>query len=302
MSSQNNVIHQSAFLNRKRHQDRQQEIIAFENEIPSAYQSDIRAYQKYLVTTDQTTSKESMYDFLDYCIKEQRIKSSTFEKRICALKRYIIVETQNVFQNDDDFKREMKYLRSLFKQEEYSKQTIRKGKKALPMDELMKKINKLSIRAKAICLVNLITGNRPSEMVRIQIKDFDLEDLSVNVYLKKQKIYEEKRLTLDTVMAIQEYIKKYNLQPKDYLIGSILSNGNHEKYISREISTRAYLNDLKKWTGFTAYNFRKTLVSDMHERGADLATIAKQTGHKSIKTINDHYLKVSNRTVDKFLP
>lgn len=40
----------------------------------------------------------------------------------------------------------------------------------------------------------------------------------------------------------------------------------------------------------------------MHERGADLATIAKQTGHKSIKTINDHYLKFSNRTVDKFSP
>jgi len=80
-----------------------------------------------------------------------------------------------------------------------------------------------------------------------------------------------------------------------------LSNGNHEKYISREISTRDYLKDFKKWTGLTAY-IRKTLVTDMHERGADLATIAKQTGHKSIKTINDHYLKFSNRTVDKFSP
>ncbi|MGE7622421.1 tyrosine-type recombinase/integrase [Viridibacillus sp. NPDC096237] len=137
-------------------------------------------------------------------------------------------------------------------------------------------------------------------MVHTQRKDFD--DLSVNFYLKNQKVYEEKRLTLDTVMAIQEYVKKYNLQTEDYLIGSILSNGNHEKYVSREISTRAYLNDFKKWTRLTEYNFRKAIVSDMHERGADLATIAKQTGHKSIKTINDHYLKVSNRTVDKFLP
>ncbi|MGE7624726.1 hypothetical protein ACQKMD_17225 [Viridibacillus sp. NPDC096237] len=38
--------------------------------------------------------------------------------------------------------------------------------------------------------------------------------------MKKQKVYEEKRLTLDTVMAIQEYVKKYNLQAEDYLIGS----------------------------------------------------------------------------------
>lgn len=302
MTLTNNVIYQNEFLNRKRHQERQQEIIAFENDIPAAYQSDIRSYQKYLISTQQNITKESMYDFLHYCIKEQRIKSSTFEKRVCALKRYIIVETQINFQSDDDYKREMKYLRGLFKQEEYSKQTIRKGKKALPIDELMARIDKLNVRAKAICLVNLITANRPSEMVRLQIKDFDLDDLSVSVYLKKQKIYEEKRLTLDTSIAVQDYIKKFNLQPDDYLIGSILSNGHHEKYVSKEISTRAYLNDLKKWTGLSAYNFRKTLVSDMHERGADLATIAKQTGHKSIKTINDHYLKVSNRTVDKFLP
>ncbi|WP_143691263.1 hypothetical protein [Viridibacillus sp. FSL H8-0123] len=58
-------------------------------------------------------------------------------------------------------------------------------------------------------------------MVRMQIKDFDLDDLSVNVYLKKQKVNEENRLTLDTMMAILEYVKKYNLQDEDYLIGSI---------------------------------------------------------------------------------
>ncbi|WP_280519773.1 hypothetical protein [Siminovitchia terrae] len=35
--------------------------------------------------------------------------------------------------------------------------------------------------------------------------------------------------------------------------------------------------------------------------GADLSTIAKQTGHKSLETIDKHYLEVSDPTVDKYL-
>lgn len=39
----------------------------------------------------------------------------------------------------------------------------------------------------------------------------------------------------------------------------------------------------------------------MHEAGADIATIAKQSGHKSLETITKHYLEVHNTTIDKYL-
>lgn len=38
---------------------------------------------------------------------------------------------------------------------------------------------KSDIRKRAICLINLITANRPSEMVRLKIRDFDLPNRSV---------------------------------------------------------------------------------------------------------------------------
>ena len=38
-----------------------------------------------------------------------------------------------------------------------------------------------------------------------------------------------------------------------------------------------------------------------HEAGADLATIAKQSCHKKLETINKHYLSVNDRTIDKYL-
>ena len=44
---------------------------------------------------------------------------------------------------------------------------------------------KSDIRKRAICLVNLITANRPSEMVRLKMSDFDLEKHSVWVMMKK---------------------------------------------------------------------------------------------------------------------
>jgi len=37
----------------------------------------------------------------------------------------------------------------------------------------------------------------------------------------------------------------------------------------------------------------------MHAAGADLPTIAKQTGHKSLETLVQHYLTVSETTNDK---
>ena len=44
---------------------------------------------------------------------------------------------------------------------------------------------KADIRKRAICLVNLTTANRPSEMVRLKMSDFDLEKRSVWVMMKK---------------------------------------------------------------------------------------------------------------------
>lgn len=46
------------------------------------------------------------------------------------------------------------------------------------MDTLIK----LPIRAKEICLVKLVTANRPNEMVRLKIEYFDLKNKFAHVY------------------------------------------------------------------------------------------------------------------------
>lgn len=63
---------------------------------------------------------------------------------------------------------------------------------------------KLATRLVVTILNNLYSKwffsfNRPSEMVRLKIEDFDLDARTVNVWLKKQKTWHNKRVTQDVV-------------------------------------------------------------------------------------------------------
>lgn len=290
------------FETRRRQAARDAERVAFENHIPTAYKHDIKNYRAYVEHTHQSLSASSMYDYLYYSITEEKVKKTTFEKRLAAIKKLLKIEQGLTFLNDEAYLKETAYLRSLFNKEEYARQKQVKGKNPVDAAALKEALDQLDVRGRAICLVNLVTGNRPNEMVALQIRDFDLQSRTVDVYLKKQKTFKTKRITEEVTQAVRAYIDEYKLKPDDYFVGQIIANQYGKKYRSKHVLERSYLNDLNKWTGLCGYNFRKTLVTDMHEKGADLATIAEQTGHRSLDTISKHYLSVSDKTIDKFLP
>lgn len=104
-------------------------------------------------------------------------------------------------------------------------------------------------------------------MIAIQIKHIDLKNRSVNVYLKKQKEWHSKQLTLEEVNAIKDYINAYELDSDCFLVGKV---DKHNNYTSVQVSDIAYKKSIHKWLGFAPYTLRKTQVSSMHEMGADL--------------------------------
>ena len=157
---------------------------------------------------------------------------------------------------------------------------------------------KSDMRKRAICLVNLITANRPSEMVRLKVSDFDLDNRAVNVMMVKQGEMKEKRLTLECVQAVKNYIVACELQPNDYFVGAADKWGNHT---SRQIHEDSYAQSIHNWLGFAPYTFRKTQITAMYQKGADIPTIAKQSGHKSHQTIMEHYINLKNSDVDEYL-
>lgn len=293
-----NVIHKKSFETRKRHQERKQHVEEKQNEIPVRYEGDIKRYLLYCAETDQPDSIEALLDYLYVSLKEHLVKKTTWERRLAAVRKHLTVVHGVDFKTEPGAADELSAMRKMFKEEERAEQILLEGQSALDKQEVLEMIYKLPTREKAITYVNLITANRPSDMVRMQIKDFDFNGRFVRVYLPKQSKWHSKRLTQEVIKAVKDYIKAYNLKADDYFIGRVNKSG---VYTSAQISEGGYSKALHKWLGITGYNLRKTQVVAMHSAGADLPTIAKQTGHESVEVLSKHYLQVSDTTVDKYL-
>ena len=245
---------------------------------------------------------DSLELYLHESITKERVRLSTFNRRLAGVKYWLINKYGLIMTADQN--NQIKLLRQLYNEEEFLRLKPMKGKRAEQQSDVLRLIDrydtnqKSDIRKRAISLVNLITANRPSEMVRLKISDFDLENRTVNVMLKKQGDMKEKRLTLECVQAVKKYIQEFELQPDDYFVGAADKWGN---YTSRQISEISYNQAIQSWLGFAPYTFRKTQITTMYQKGADIPTIAKQSGHKSHQTIMQHYINVRTNDVDEFL-
>ncbi|ANU28275.1 tyrosine-type recombinase/integrase [Planococcus versutus] len=292
------VMHQDALETQKRYHNRKIHIEKKMEEIPRQYDGDIRRYKKYCCSTSQIVGTEAMLDYLYISLIEQKVKKTTWERRLAAIRKYLSVIHGIDFRAEARVAYELSAMRKMYREDQYAHLIQVQGKSAIDKKELMNIINTLPIRAKTICLVNLVTANRPNEMVRLRVRDFDLKNRLVHVYLKKQKRWHTKRLTVEVINAVDVYTREYDLKTDDYFVGRVYRNGRYE---STAISEIGYGKALQRWTGLTGYNFRKSQVVAMHAAGADLPTIAKQTGHQSLETLSQHYLTVTEITVDQYI-
>ena len=268
----------------------------------AVYKSDYERFVRFCESEVREPNFDALEKYLNYSVVDQRVKLSTFNRRASGVQFYL-KEVYNLRQTVEQKKR-VKLIRQLYNTEDFLRLKPMRGVRAERQEEVLQLINKYDttkksdIRKRAICLVNLITANRPSEMVRLKVCDFDLENRTVWVILKKQGDMKEKRLTIECVNAIRKYIQVCSLQGDDYFVGAADRWGN---YCSRMITERSYNRLIHEWLGFAPYTLRKTQITHMHKKKADLATIAKQSGHKSLQTITQHYLEVNNSDVDEFL-
>lgn len=292
------VIQQNTLETQKRYHNRKVQIEKQMEEIPRQYEGDIRRYKEYCCSTGQIVGTEPMFDYLYISLTEQRVKKTTWERRLAAIRKYLSVIHRIEFKGEARVTYELSAMRKMYREDRYAHLLQVRGKSAVDKKKLMDILNTLPIRARAICLVNLVTANRPNEKFRLRVRDFDLKNRFVYVYLKKQKRWHTKRLTLEVVNQISIYIREYALKPDDYFVGRVYKSGCYE---STDISEIGYYKALQRWTELTGYNFRKSQVLAMHAAGADLPTIAKQTGHQSLETLIQHYLVISEITVDKYL-
>lgn len=267
----------------------------------SIYKYDYQKFQDYCAAKGKSVSGLELVYFLMHSIsdegEQEPVKKNTFNRRYFACKKMLEVH-HSILLTAEEMEM-IKKLRKQYKSEALVLKAHVTGKQPIPSGELLEMINDIDdVRLKAILLVQFYTGCRPSEMVRLKIGDFDMNNRSVQVYLKKQKKYHDKRLKLECVNAVKVYVRAHNLKPTDHFIGAA---NKHGQYRDTQISLTGYYKLLDRAIGLSSYVFRKSLVSHLFKNGAAVETIQRQTGHGSIRTIQEHYLKVDNTIVDQYL-
>lgn len=272
------------------------------NEKFKMYESDFIRFEKFCKENSLGISFDSLLIYLRQCVTQNKIKLSTYCRRMAGIKYYL--QQRYKLNQTIENKNQFDSLRALYNKAEFISLKTSIGVKCENKEEVLQLINryntdiKSDIRKRAICLVNLITANRPSEMVRIKVSDFDLENYKVHIPIKNQSVNKEKHLTSLCVQAVKKYIDTCELKGDDYFVGATDRWGN---YTSRQISEISYNQAIQKWLGFAPSAFRKTQIIAMYQSGADIPTIAQQTGHKSHQTIMQHYITKKAIDIDEFL-
>lgn len=265
------------------------------------YEVNFRPFKKFCEENFLLVDFDSLEQYLHESITQQQVKLSTFNRRLAGIKYWLA--TKYAIQMTIEQQDRIKLLRQLYNNEQYLQLKSPRGariKNQLDVFRLIDRYdtdNKADIRRRAICLVNLNTANRPSEMVRLKISDFDLKNHSVSVVMLKKNEIVEKRLTLECVQAVKKYMSVCDLQCDDFFVGAADKWGNHT---SKQIHEDSYAQSIRKWLGFAPYMFRKTQITAMYNMGADIPTIAKQSGHKCHQTIMEHYIKLNTIDMDDF--
>lgn len=276
------------------------------------YQGDFNRFLSYCEIQDREINVNSAIAYMKYTLVQEQRKQSTWDRRLAAIKKHLHIRygiTPTNKQLDD-----LRTLRKFYNEDQYVHLKVIQGKNAEEKQQLLDDINELEvhingftkkdIRMKAIALVNLVTANRPSEMVRLKVKDFNLNERAVLVHMKKQGEVKYKRLTRDCVTAIKQYIQKYQLEPDDYFVCRVTRHQTvvrDEDGKTNQMTEIGYNKLVQTKLHIAPYVFRKTQITAMHEAGASLPVIARQSGHKSLQTITDHYLNVRDREVDKYI-
>lgn len=142
-----------------------------------------------------------------------------------------------------------------------------------------------TIRDAAMLAVLYGTGLRRSELVRLDIEDFDSESGVLTIRGKGKQmraayIVEEARLVLDRWLRLRGRTSGPMFFP--------ITKSGH--FLSKRLSCEGIAHVLAKRAGsarieyFSSHDLRRSFVTHLLDKGADLAVVQKLAGHRQIST------------------
>lgn len=161
-------------------------------------------------------------------------------------------------------------------------------------EEVLAIFNKISnYKHKAILYLVYSSGLRVGEVVRLKVKDIDVERMMIHVRQGKGR---NDRYTILSEVTLKTLRKYANIQkPSDWLFpggkeGSFLTERSVQKVFSKACK------DAKIKKSVSVHTLRHSFATHLLEGGTDLRYIQELLGHKSTKT-TEIYTHVSNKSI-----
>jgi integrase/recombinase XerD len=141
------------------------------------------------------------------------------------------------------------------------------------------------------------TGCRVSEVANVKLNDINWRDRTVEVFGKGKK-YRTAFLNVRTCFCLQDYIENYRQGTSEYLFVSDRRPYNeiHKTGIEKIIRNIASRTNVDKH--LTCHTFRRSLATQMLDKGAAIQDIQKILGHDKIETTM-RYAKVNTKHVQE---
>lgn len=134
------------------------------------------------------------------------------------------------------------------------------------------------------------TGLRPSDLINVKSSDINLDNLTIDIYSVKTRQYR----TIPFAKKLKKILMNRMSEVGDGKLIQLNTINNMGK------AFRRFLKQIKlDERGYTLRTFRKTFITYMHSKGADLATISKLAGHNQINTTAKYYHRLSIDTQRK---
>lgn len=230
--------------------------------------------------------KNTISVFANYLILEDVIKVNKF-KELSSVKNDAV---KTDIYSDDDIEKMINYLDNKIKENNFSRKVD------------------LKVYKMQRCIIDLLitTGLRISEVVKIRIKDFNLDES--NIFMVRGKCYNDKvsrknAFTEQVAEELREYLKireeiKIAEGDEEYLFISPL---NH-KHITED-GIRRFVKRMFKEIEIegTLHEFRRTKGSNLVAKGVEIEKIAKFLGHQNSSTTERFYVKNVESVVESLV-